>query len=86
MNVEGGRPNNRMGCSRAFFQTKDNWKEVGAHSLPRTHHLPTDGDGESGQYSCKATSSAASLTVVNKHSYQSNGIGQGGNGGVAVVI
>lgn len=63
---EGSRPQGRMGNSRAFHQTQDNWKDPatnvkrGAQSLPRN---PPD----SGQYSCKATSSATSLTVINKH-------------------
>jgi hypothetical protein len=77
MNVgSDSRPTNRLGCSRAFHQTKENWGAAkdnghgGVHSLPRNAHYPgtvvgSDGgiDHSSGQYSCKATSSATSLTL-----------------------
>jgi hypothetical protein len=39
MNIDN-RPSNRLGCSRAFHQTKENWKDNGgssAHSHPRNH-------------------------------------------------
>lgn len=61
-NFQDNRPTNRLGCSRAFHQTKENWKDdKGAHSLPRqTTNLQQE---DSGQYSCKATSSSTSLTI-----------------------
>ncbi len=39
MNIDR-RASDRMGCSKAFHQTKDNWKDNGTHSLSRNngHH------------------------------------------------
>lgn len=40
------RPSNRLGCSRAFHQTKENLKDNGnggVHSLPRNAHNGSSG-------------------------------------------
>ncbi|MFS8159594.1 MAG: hypothetical protein ACMG6E_05160 [Candidatus Roizmanbacteria bacterium] len=73
-NYGGERPTNRLGCSRAFHQTKGDWKQGGgqsseysnsnAHSLPRNNLQSLQGDND--QASCKTTSSAASLTMIQK--------------------
>ena len=75
---DNNRPTNRLGCSRAFHYTKDNWKEnngyiAATHSLQRNHNDNNiQGTESSGQQSCKAKSSSTSLTAMIMANHKTN--------------